>query len=352
VAQEIAQIPVTVDPLDHHHGVDGPVGQGVAHPHPGAVALAALDAQGHAVQAAVQVQIVDPQRLLERRHHRAQPVQALGHAQPAEVRVLVQPAAAGGVGEGRNRVAGPLRIGQPGPRAPLAQRFDQLDVVRALLRAERQVGLQVLHAEQAQRPRRGVDLALGVGELAIEAATQPGLGAVGGQGREHPGQAVVERQLLQRPARAAGLPGRGQGRTQRRRHRIAGEALQVVVAQVPGEHRDRLFRLGGGLRRRRPLAGAQRQRARQQHRDGGADGTGGGGGGGHGPASWPACGPADKRRRSRNPRKRRPGGLLKLSGRGPEITVVAWLRANPDGTAYPWPDINAMLQQIVFKLLI
>ena len=88
--------------------------------------------------------------------------------------------------------------------------------------------MDVLRAEQAQRRPRALNLRACAGELAVEAllqaASAPGAAKVDSSAR----QAIVERQFVQRPARAALLPGGLQLRVQRRRHGIAGEGAQSL----------------------------------------------------------------------------------------------------------------------------
>src|SRR3546814_5783227 len=61
-----------------------------------------------------------------------------------------------------------LRVGQRLRLRPVADRGDDLGVVVAPGVAEVAFVAYVLHAEQAKRRRGGIDLAVGVGELAVE----------------------------------------------------------------------------------------------------------------------------------------------------------------------------------------
>src|SRR3546814_10789305 len=63
------------------------------------------------------------------------------------------------------------------------------------------------------------------------------------QRSQHRRQVLAQRQLVQRPARAALAPGRLELRVKGRRHRVAGVGVQGVVVEVAGQHAHRVGRL-------------------------------------------------------------------------------------------------------------
>src|SRR3546814_1728056 len=96
-----------------------------------------------------------------------------------------------------------LRVGQRRRLRPVADRGDDLGVVVALGVAEVAFVAYVLHAEQAKRRRGGIDLAVGVGELAVEDLAPVRLRAGLLQRSQHPRQVLAQRQPGQRPARSS-----------------------------------------------------------------------------------------------------------------------------------------------------
>ena len=214
----------------------------------------------------------------------------------------------------------------------------------------------VLGTEQAERRRCTLDLHRRVRELLVEGPLQARFGVGRGEAFQQGRQAIVERQLVQRPAGAAVLPGGFQRGVQCRRHGIAGEPHQVVVAQVARKQLDRLHRTrgddrrghGSGDRRRRACARGKRaaqtqgKESAQLHRATS----------GNRRHLCPRAAPGQGRR-SRSCCR---AGPQKEGGRWPPqvrrtpeddgIAVVVWLRHAPDRARLAGPTADAIPDQV------
>ncbi|WLA15981.1 hypothetical protein [Xanthomonas translucens] len=267
--QGIAQVPAALATHQHRGGVDLRAAQRVLDAHHGLVALLADQPGAQFARAGVQVQAVVGQHRLQLAQERAEPLQALLHAQAVQVGVAAQAGAARGGAELRDRRLRALALGQRRIFGPAAQPLHQLHVVAALLRRVVALVAQVLHAEQAQR-MRGLAQARGLpAELRVEGALQLALCVRRGQGVEHFGQALGQRQLGQRPAAAVLAPGLLQALVLLGRDRGTGIAGQVVALQRARQlaHGRGRFGAGAGQLGRAALAAGQGQRGQQQRWD-------------------------------------------------------------------------------------
>ncbi|WP_185910670.1 hypothetical protein [Xanthomonas cerealis] len=267
--QGIAQIPVPPAADQQGGGVDLRAAQRVLDAHHGLVALLADQPGAQFARAGVQVQAVAGQHRLQLSQERAEPLQALLHALAAQVGVAAQAGAACGGAELRDRRLRALALGQRRVFGPAAQPLHQLHVVAALLRRVVALVAQILHAEQAQRVR-GLAQARGLSaELRVEGALQLSLGVRRGQGVEHFGQALGQRQLGQWPAAAVLAPGLLQALVPLGRDRGTGIAGQVVALQRARQlaHGRGRFGAGAGQLGGAALAAGQSQRGQQQRWD-------------------------------------------------------------------------------------
>ena len=201
----------------------------------------------------VQVEAVGRERLLGRGEERPEAFERSVHAECRRSLPATRcPCCCAAVVSSAIAPRARLRVRQRRLRGPAAQRGDGLRVVVAFGRAVVAFVADVLR----RRTRRARSRPSAVRRAAFanwrsKRALQSGA-RVGSRRRgEHRGQAVVERQFVERPAAAPGAPRGFEARVQRGRNRDGGEAGGVVRAQAFDERAHRLRRalgrrVGGG----------------------------------------------------------------------------------------------------------